>query len=920
MSLRRYLLLVALLLCPLWAHAASCTGSAQCVSEQFAGGTGSNVTTVSIPMSPSNTAGNTDLWVAYFNCGTNMGSGSITSADTNSNSYNSQFQTQYTPVTTVGYFFGWALDIAAGANTITLTVHGHTDCQIIAGAWEYAGINPYNSGIIVNANWIPFSGFGSTSAFPINANQTWTPPSDSNLAFVVSVHDSGNSGTWSNTSGWNNAGQFNGSGAFQMAGWDATDSSAPSTINIGNTGGSSYAQATGLWFIFNRQASPPPPSKAGCNNYTGSSAPSCGFTPFAGGFAIASVIVGGGSFAVTLPTGCVPEGTATGNWVQLATYSNPGNLVAIYGAFLSATTPCSVTETPTGSWVQASIAVSEYTAARFPLEFELYNGVQYQDPTYTIPANSITGLTTIPVTGSNDTVVAAIQSNLDMAGLACSNGFTVDQNSPISENNSAAICSKQGVSTAQTTAVSDSGGNHTNWYTAVLRNSVPSSGPVQQVFCTSGSSPFTCQLHFPIDSGDAVTVTTGSINCSQTLTNDSGLVGYLLPGHGAAKVDTFLFANVGVSTPTWTMTWSACSSESLLITEWKNLATSNPFVDESVNYDHCTFSGCTSTSTTSYPVHILMPGAYTLYSPVSGINSSGTLQSNISCGAGFNIYFREPGNSNADTQLGCYEVVSPGVATAYANTPSWTTGVSGDNLALFAFSSVSYTLPHVIQTNGYGSSTGVLGFPDNVTAGSTVMVSAGTTTGPAGSWSLTNTCGGAQTLIRGGSGGDAYATWAINGVNGGSGCTVTPVSGSTQFVNIAEVGPVSAIQAGNSQTSTTTSVNTGNVTTTNSTTLLLSWGYSCCGLTTSICLLSDTSWTQTYPADGDNGAMCLYSKPVLTTGTWNNNNITSSSGTTNMAGIIVPLTLAPIVTQYPFVNLITQNELTRPAGLSIPAK
>ena len=264
--MKRLLFLLTFLLCFAGvnkAHAAACTGSAQCVSVQYGGGSGSTVNNVSIAYSPNNTATNTLIAFAYVNCATAWGNFADVSFQDSSNTWDHIWMTQTLegPTSNQQLYFGWANNVASGANTLNINVINHTDCQVVASTYEYAGIVPIYSGgasdqIIVNVN-------GNTgSTFPISTSGGGG--SSSNLQVTFAVHDTGNTGTFGITPGagavWNSIGTFSGSGASQLGTWDGGLGGPPQTVTVSNTGGSGYATSLIISMVLNRSTPVPPPA------------------------------------------------------------------------------------------------------------------------------------------------------------------------------------------------------------------------------------------------------------------------------------------------------------------------------------------------------------------------------------------------------------------------------------------------------------------------------------------------------------------------------------------------------------------------------------------------------------------------------------------------------------------------------------
>ena len=225
--------------------------------------------------SMTNAAGNTLFTYAWVVC-TSTNPNSVFAytvngnVDSNSNPWNVSVDSGYafTSTTRALYFFWTTAPINAGANVVTYE-NAASDCQIKGGIQnEYAGFFQYNPGNYrVNENFMPFITPDTNTAFPINANSTYTSPPAfaSDLTLFVGISEGGTGGTWSANSGWAQVATNSPSG-FQMVEYDGTTGTAPSTIQIGNTG-SSFTHALGEWVIFNRVA-PLPPGNCGVAGLT----------------------------------------------------------------------------------------------------------------------------------------------------------------------------------------------------------------------------------------------------------------------------------------------------------------------------------------------------------------------------------------------------------------------------------------------------------------------------------------------------------------------------------------------------------------------------------------------------------------------------------------------------------------------------
>ena len=626
----------------------------------------------------------------------------------------------------------------------------------------------------------------------------------------------------------------------------------------------------------------------------------CSPTLSAGDAAIFDVSVYSGNPAT--PSGC-------GTWYPLGSDPTPGGTHAEYFLQNYAGGSCTATMAATGTGPSTCISATITKFSGLPPNYSLYFWHNQQIGSTGSPST----VSAVLPPGANDIMYTSFAGSpggsSGFGSASCSAGYTGTATFDTDGLSAVATCSKAGLGPGtQSNTFSWSVSSAVESFVALLRPALPTFGPIQAIDCPASSSPVTCSPLFPITTGDNIKVTVPCPQLDYTLTNSSTPnPGYILPGI-SYWVDTWLFENIGSSQPTFSVTYSDCGENpNVIVSEWVGESNTSAYADGATNFDDlCAYEDrCTNTSFSSTPIHVLSAGQYDLYAVVSRVS-----EQVITPSSGFvPLIIDQAGSSTVNAIY--YQLVTPSSATSYTNIPSWVTGVPASNIGLWAFSNAPYVFPHVLQTTALGGGIGGASFLNSMHAGSTVVFNASVTASPGDStWSATNTCGGTQTLVRGGGPTDMYATWAINGLTGGSPCAVVPVYGTTPlFLNAAEVYPVTAIQSGNSETGTDITVNTGSVTTTNSTTALISWCVTGFGEYTSVCAVADTTWTQTQQLSGDNGGDSMYTKTVLAPGTWDNNGMQSITGTTANAGIIVPLTLTlpPVTNVQPNVTVISQN-------------
>lgn len=913
--MRKLLLILALLACASTAHAASCGSSgAGCVQQKSAGAaTGANL---SIAYDSNNIAGNTDFIFSWTKCATTTSS-PLSFADTNGNTWNSSNDSVYsTNDPKIQVNFAWALSVHAGANTVTIT-NAAADCQIlVAMEFEYSGIIQWNSsgGIRTNDQFMPFPPINTSTSFPINANQSWGVPSQTDTAFVCGIHDGANTGTWSITAGWNQVASSSVTNAAQISCWDSIANVAPSAISVSNTSGA-VTHAIGEWMIFNRQSTPANQSPQICSNQGNSvSSLSCQLFLTSGQI----VALGGqgngiGTTGVTFSSSCgTPVGTQESG--------GPGYLTGIAVLKANANGLCTLTAVSTGSGGSRNLSM----AAISPPGANADNSVLQIYPFFwpgttwfdtTIPVYPITTDT------SNSIQIAYVfGGGSGFTNFACNGtNYSVAFNIPApAAADPMAGCYRSGITQGATTdlSVAETSGSHKIYAEFIIRTMTPTFGHIQSVVCPTAIGPQTCPLLFPVSAGDSYiteTLTAFPGGFAFTTSTD-GLIGEILPGNKQQGLDSYYFPNGSASDPGLTTAWPAGTSGLMVVSEYRGFSSTRPYADGTTNMGlQSQYGGAPVTTWPSGPIHVLRGGTYDLHSAVVNTNQTVTGQ------AGFAAHVIS--QSDSMVNLVSDQVVNPISQSDYNFTATWARAINGPHTSLFAFAATPYTLPKVEQASYVNGCANSCSIPtlNTTRAGSHIVMVCGVSDAAGSSWSLTATDGAVTPIALPTCGitGNLCAAWDIGPVTGGSFDTMTVTTGdnSPSVCNYAEISGVSAFQAGTSQSSTTLTASTGNVTTSNPTSYILSAGTACCDFTQSWLYCSDPDATLVQQGYQDSGGVTICGKTVLSPGTWSNS-FTRGGGTAAMNALIVPLTLNPITPTIaqPFVNLITKNDPSRYMG------
>ena len=620
--MKRLFFLITLIICTFGtvkAHAAGCSGPAQCISEQAAGGSGSSVNTLAILFSPNNTATNTLFSFIYLNCATPWVTGNdVTFADSNSNSWNHIFYTQYVNGPGTGYqyvFFGWALSVNAGANTLTASIVGHTDCQATGGAWEYTGVIPYitgNNSIVKNSNVSPVS-----ATWPLSSSVSTTGTSD--LAFTIAFSDTNNTGTFTNTSGWNQTGStFSGAATTQMAAWDQTSESVSSTV--GNTGGSGYSVAFMSTLILNRTTAGPPPTNpqisTACNAFaaSGTVIPCYNSVSLvAGDYLVAAVNgVQNGYFS-----GC------TGYWFNQYDRAQPsdgwyiyaGSIGAQMNVFYSTAVQTCTPEynnvtsiAPGGAVLQVNLY---HNFAQYGIEFlpQTSNGLD--------TSGTISNIQTI---GSEDTIVGIDfgENNYLYTSAYSEDGGTFSPTPPLTTSRTGIVFFHDNVTPGTYSfSANDTCCNMALAYMIFRKNMPTGVAALQQNFCSTAVvgavASLVCQLPQVSTEGDSIRVYIRATLGYALTTNMAGLTCIESPGQWNSNNPTVAYdCYVGSAPPSSpisvTVTYASSTADiEMMLNEVQGLAPNNPVSGSSSNE----LEGTTAVYTqTVGPIYLQQAGTY----------------------------------------------------------------------------------------------------------------------------------------------------------------------------------------------------------------------------------------------------------------------------------------------------------------------
>lgn len=798
------------------AHAAGCTGSAQCVSAQYFGGTGSDVTSSSVAYAPNNTAGNTLLAWAYINCSNTGAAASLGFSDANGNAWNATNLTIYeSPTSGNAFWFGWAMSINSGVNTLTASVLGsRTDCKVIGGTFEYAGLVPWNPGSpVMSTSSAPI--FNSAGSFPITSqvyNSGSPPAATSNLYIGMGLHDTGNTGTWSVNSGWSTIGGINGSGTSQMEFWDATSGPGPSSLVVGNTGGSSYTTNFVLWMEMNRSTTPPsPPVSGGCQSSasgTGTTA-SCSFAYQPGDFNIFMVGGEGVLPSITAPTtsGC------PSNW-SAQTYSAQGGTSNEAGFYLQVFTgsgTCTVTETLSSSPTYGFVIIDINTSGLPAYSLDNLGNSPTVGSSFSC---SITG----QATANNDLLIGFITDgqNSSSGNVYGARGWTFLNSASTTNSGGGVVAAAYrllagpaGPQTFSGNAVGSSGGNPVCVIFA-LRQIVPTlgfqqGGVVSSASATSVSVPFL----YPSAAGHHIRVAATSYqdNATYTLSIPSGptcIQGPSTWDTGQGRVTTWDCPVISsfASPLTINMNGSASNRMSLMAWEVAGLAPNHWWVSSTAQAANV---GCPSSGS----LYLYNNGTYYLDSVVGSTFSSAS----IAGSSGWITRLVDGNGGNVTLFPALFDQVAGvpgGSPTTFSNTITPTTS-NGCGVGLWAFDTVPYlNLPQAVQTP-INQGTGSVVTQFNEPTGGCSLVEAATADEPV-ALSINSVPSLSWTLLQGG-GTNVYGLWVANNVPSGSiavtvangnlqtlgvkVCNVNSVTGSAgASANADVVGPISLTTAG----------------------------------------------------------------------------------------------------------------------------
>lgn len=634
--------------------------------------------------------------------------------------------------------------------------------------------------------------------------------------------------------------------------------------------------------------------------------------------ALGSGTGGTGTYILSLPQTVGSESANTTQWVEIPNYDSgnyPGGswrTWMIYGYNVPGTYTVTEAATATGGSDSLNLVVLPFTqAATDFIEFNygMTNGLTASG---TYAATSI---------GPNDTYFTAIFASPGTGvgsitpTVSCSSGYNIQQIADTLGLGYQADCWKNNLSPgvqSNTFSLVSGPSINASYFQMIMRPTLPTVGALQQGSCPFATSTINCPTLFPTTTASKVIAwpACGVFGLPETLSNSASYPQTLLTGI-QYRMDQWTMQVTGSNILTLTNTCSSGTSPDLGYVEVAGLDPAG-FADGVQNVDLTSefAGGGANTAWNSTPVHLLEPGTYYLYCVSTNLPNQF-----ITPSSGFTPRFINLTGSAWVSAI-FDQVVTISTPTEFTCDQTVTVGVKGASMALYAFKTTAYTKPHPVQTlfeiNG--------GTWHNPVASGDVFVGCATArSGGTGAWSFpTNTSGGTPSIIRGGTTADNWALFVVNGITGGPAVQFfaekAGTSGGT-VMGVADIRGVTSIQSGNSMfdaSGSASAIATGNVTTTNPTTLLVSCGGAGFGVQNSFAVENDSSWSQIQIVNVDNAGASLYAKVALSPGTFNNN-FTFNTPLDLVWGGIVPLTLAPITAiQQPHVTIALN-------GANVPA-
>jgi len=507
-----------------------------------------------------------------------------------------------------------------------------------------------------------------------------------------------------------------------------------------------------------------------------------------------------------------------------------------------------------------------------------------------------------PIPEANTNVYISMHSTGSADTIGCPSGYTLTSGIPAGGAYSklAFVCTLTGAPfsapySTQTVSTPSENGNAGQAFVMVLRSTAPTVGTVQQVECSFVLNSGVCPLPFPLAANDTGILTVPQFvgGNSWTLYDGLNLSHTLLPSWQTFSA-TYQIGEPGtVAEDVFYATGSPTAV--LAVTVVRGLPASMAYIDGGANFNFSQLFGGTGPPTTwsSGPIHTLRPGTVYLYSTLGSLSNGGNSTYSPSSTCIPRLIDTAPAGTSFLSS--CDAVVSVGSSTTFSNTYTFSPAMAtAPAVGMWAFSvGTQYLDPHIVQTAHINASY-PMSLPNALQNGNIVAACAiAGDGGCTGGWTATDSCGGTWTKQLGGGSSDTWALYTLSGYSSGP-CTINVGNGCAHAgtQEEAEIYGVTSINGGNFQTATEVdSIGTGNVTTTNPTSLILSCGGAGYSLTNTLIQGDDPTYTNVDQGYADYASSFMFAKTVLEMGTWNNLITAPTETQIFMYGAIVPMSI-----------------------------